>query len=465
MVGGRAAGESGGDGMRFQPGDKVLVMGLARSGEAAARLLLRRGARVVVNDGRERGTEEPAADALAALGAEVVFGGHPLSLLDPPPAFIVKNPGIPYSVPLLQEALRRGIPVYTEIELASWFTTAPIYAITGSNGKTTTTTLVGEMLAEAGLDPVVAGNIGRVFSGLVESIRPEQPVVLEVSSFQLLGTESFHPRGAAFLNLYPAHLDYHGTLEAYAEAKWRLFRNMGPGDTAVLNYDQARIRDAASRVKARILWFSRQTPVPEGTFLRDGQLWLRRDGREEAVLPVHAVALRGEHNLENALAATALAVTAGASLDAVREVLTRFRGMEHRLEFVRSVGGVDYYNDSKATNPEAALRALRAFQSPLVWIGGGLDRGDDFSVLMPELAARARAAVVLGQAAERLAKVCEQHGIQTVRVANLEEAVHAARRLAEPGDTVLLSPACASWDMFPSFEVRGRMFKDVVHTL
>jgi UDP-N-acetylmuramoylalanine--D-glutamate ligase len=457
---------TGGDCMKFRPGDRVLVLGLARSGEAAARLLMRHGARVVVNDGRQREPEEPVADALAAQGAEVVFGGHPLSLLDPRPAFIVKNPGIPYSVPLLQEARRREIPIYTEIEVGSWFTGAPIFAVTGSNGKTTTTTLVGEMLAEAGMEPIVAGNIGRVFSGLVEDIRPDQPVVLEVSSFQLLGTETFHPRGAVLLNLYPAHLDYHETFEAYAAAKWRLFRNMGPDDVAVLNYDQAHIREAAGQVRAHTVWFSRRGEVPEGTFVQDGQLVLRKSGSDIPLLPVSAVALRGEHNLENALAAAALASWAGAPAKAVIDVLTRFRGIEHRLEFVRTVEGVDYYNDSKATNPEAALRALRACPGRIVWIAGGLDRGDDFSVLVPELRQRVRAAVLIGQSADRLAKVCEEAGVPSVwRCARLDEAVRTATRLAEAGDTVLLSPACASWDMFASFEERGRMFKDAVHTL
>ena len=231
---------------RLAPGMRVLVLGLAKSGEAVADLLLRHGVHVIVNEQRERADADHAVEALEARGAQAVFGGHPLRLLDDRPDFIVKNPGIPYTIPLLVEAEKRQIPIYTEIEVASWLTDAPIYAITGSNGKTTTTTLLGEILTEAGRNPVVAGNIGRVFSGVVEQVASNQPIVLEVSSFQLMGTFDFHPKIAALLNLYPAHLDYHGTLEAYAAAKWRLFRSMTAEDVAVLNYDHGMIRDGAS---------------------------------------------------------------------------------------------------------------------------------------------------------------------------------------------------------------------------
>ncbi|MCL6598356.1 MAG: UDP-N-acetylmuramoyl-L-alanine--D-glutamate ligase [Alicyclobacillus macrosporangiidus] len=447
-------------------GKRVLVMGLARSGEAVARLLLQRGCRVTVNDGRERKADEPEAEALEAMGATVLFGGHPLSLLDDRPDFIIKNPGIPYAVPLLREAQRRGIPIYTEIEVASWVTQAPIVAITGSNGKTTTTTLVGDMLAEAGLSPMVAGNIGRVFAGVVDQVRPEQPVVLEVSSFQLAGVETFRPRVAALLNLYPAHLDYHGTFEAYADAKWRMFKNMAGDDVAVLNADQQILRERAKTLSCRVAWFSRRERVAEGACIEDGEVVVYGRGQRRPVLPVNAIALRGEHNLENALAACAIAVAAGASPSDCAAVLRRFRGVEHRLEFVRDVGGVAYYNDSKSTNPTAALQALRAFEGRIVWIAGGLNRGDDFSPLVPEVQRRVKAAVVLGQTGPALATVCRAAGVPAVEpVQAIEQAVLAAARLAEPGDVVLLSPACASWDMFSSFEERGRIFKEAVHRL
>lgn len=452
--------------MELQSGQRVLVVGLAKSGDAAARLLKQKGLDVVVNDRRDRTDPDYELEQLEAAGIETVVGGHPLSLLDARPDFIVKNPGVPYRVPLIAEAIRQGIPVYTEIEVASWLTNSPIYAITGSNGKTTTTTLVGEILAEAKLDPVVAGNIGLVLSGVVEQVARHQPIVLEVSSFQLMGIETFHPKIAAVLNLYPAHLDYHETFEAYVEAKWRLFQNLTMADVAVLNADQQIFHDRAQTLSARVVWFSRTREVPEGAFVRDGRLVVRQAGVETEVVSLSAIALKGEHNLENALAATAIAVWAGAPVSAVAYVLTRFRGIEHRLEFVRNVDGVDYYNDSKATNPEAALRALRSFEKNIVWIAGGLDRGDQFQVMTPELSSRVRAAVLLGQSSAALTSVCRQAGISQVEeVRGLDQAVLFAHRVAEPGDVVLLSPACASWDMFTSFEERGRMFKDIVHTL
>lgn len=451
---------------RLLPGTRAFVMGLARSGAAVARLLLAHGVTVVVNERRDRQADEPEAVELERLGATVVFGGHPLSLLEPRPDFIVKNPGIPYSVPLLVKAAEQGIPIYTEIEIASWLTEAPIYAITGSNGKTTTTTLIGEILEHAGKEPVIAGNIGRVLSGVVEQVNPHQPIVLEVSSFQLLGTEHFHPKIAVLLNLYAAHLDYHGTMEDYAEAKWRLFRNLTSQDLAVLNFDQEMIRSRAEHLTSRVAWFSTKTEVPEGAFVRDATLVVRHNGEEFPLISVASLAQKGEHNLENSLAAAITALNAGASREDVAHVLGTFRGVEHRLEWVRTLNGVDFYNDSKATNAQAALRALRSFAGNIVWLAGGLDRGDDFHELDDDVRTRVKAAVVLGQSAKKVMEMCERAGVgQIVRAANLNEAVSMAHRLAEPGDVVLLSPACASWDMFQSFEERGSMFKHLVHTL
>jgi UDP-N-acetylmuramoylalanine--D-glutamate ligase len=451
--------------MRLKSNQKVLVLGLARSGEAVARLLLRHGCQVTINERRERESSHEVDD-LERLGASLVFGGHPLSLLDAAPDYIVKNPGIPYSVPLLVQARQRDIPIYTEIEVASWLATSPLIAITGSNGKTTTTTLVGEMLAEAQMNPMVAGNIGTVLSSVIESVRADQPIVLEVSSFQLMGTESFHPTVAALLNLYPAHLDYHETYEAYAEAKWSIFQNMGASDTVVLNYDQSAVREQGQRLLPKVLWFSKGTLELAGAFIQDGHIMYRDGESTRFIVAVDAVAMKGEHNLENALAATAIAMAAGATPEVVAHVLTRFRGVEHRQEFVRTLDGVDYYNDSKATNPTSALRALKLFPANVVWIAGGLQRGDDFSGLVDDVHAKVKAAILLGQSADAIQAMCEQAGVAEIeRVASLEQAVQVAHRTAAPGDIVLLSPACASWDMFASFEERGRMFKEAVHTL
>jgi len=438
-------------------------MGVARSGEAVAHLLLRKGMNVIVNERRPL-EGDAVAEELVQAGAKVTGGGHPLSLLDERPDFIVKNPGIPYSVPFLQEAIRREIPIYTEIEVASWFTKAPIFGVTGSNGKTTTTTLIGEMLEEAGQNPVVAGNIGRVLSGLIGDVGDSQPIVLELSSFQLMGVETFHPKIAVLLNLYAAHLDYHGSFDDYVSAKWRLFRNMTPADTVVLNRDSPEILSRAGNLPAKVVWFSQQTAVEEGVWLENGVIMAAVNGQRLAVLPVQELGL--QHNLENTLAAVAVALIAGAPLAAVVSVLRRFRGVEHRMEQVREVAGVTYYNDSKATNPDAALRALQAFAGNVVWIAGGLDRGDDFSPMIPALRERVKGAVLLGESAPRLALSCEAAGIGHIaQVASIEEAVDLAGQWAESGDVVLLSPACASWDMFKSFEERGSMFKQAVHRL
>lgn len=444
---------------------RVLVMGLAKSGEAAARLLQRRGMNVVATDRRERQTNDSTADLLESEGIKVVLGEHPLSLLDEPLTFIVKNPGIPYSAPLVVEAVRRNIPVYTEIEVASWLTQAPIYAITGSNGKTTTTTLVGEILQSAGLQPVVAGNIGLALSSVIDEVEQTRPIVLEVSSFQLQGTERFHPRIGALLNIYPSHLDYHQTLESYVAAKMKLFQNMTMDDVAVLNYDSVAVRREAHSIGARIVWFSRISEVPEGVFVENDMVVARSEGQQFPIIALSAIALKGEHHLENALAAAAIALRAGAPVDAIAEVLSRFKGVEHRLEFVRTVEGVDYFNDSKATNPQAALHALKSLPTGIVWIAGGLDRGDDLSPLSEELAARVKYAVLLGQSSPRFQKLCGELGIACEMVPNLEQAVFAAHRRANAGEVVLLSPASASWDMFSSFEERGRMFKETVHRL
>jgi UDP-N-acetylmuramoylalanine--D-glutamate ligase len=322
------------------------------------------------------------------------------------------------------------------------------------------------MLRRSELHPTVAGNIGVVLSGVVEQVKDSEPIVLEVSSFQLMGTEQFHPRIAALLNIYPAHLDYHGNIEAYTEAKWRIFAKMSGDDVAVLNYDQPRLRELSKRLDCTLVWFSRLEPLSHGVYVEDGTVMLAERGHVVPVMSVEDIRLVGEHNLENVLAATAVAHWAGATLDAIRETLQEFGGVEHRIEFVRRVGGVDFYNDSKATNPQAAIRALRSFPGNIVWVAGGLDRGDDFLNMVPDIKHRVKAAVLLGESAQALMRACERAEVPVVEHVNtLEDATKRAFELALPGDVVLLSPASASWDMFESFEVRGRMFKDIVHTL
>lgn len=444
---------------------QVLVLGLARSGAAVARLLHKIGAQVVVNDQKPLAEQGELPEQLQALGIQVICGGHPEGIVHPGLDFVVKNPGIPYSAPPVRQALELGIPVLTEVEIAYQRSKAPIIGITGSNGKTTTTTLVGEMLEAAELRPVVAGNIGRALTDVVEEVDEDRWLVAELSSFQLMGTQAFRPKIAALLNVYPAHLDYHGTVEEYRDAKYRLFANQGEGDIAVLNWDQPLVRDVAQFATGQIVPFSTKQVLEQGVFVKDGSIHARMHGQELTLLPVEEVALKGEHNLENVLAAMAIALCAGAKPEPLAHVAKTFCGVEHRTEFVKTINGVKYINDSKATNSEAATRAISSFDEPIVLIAGGLDRGVHFEELIPLFAKKVKHLVAIGQAADKLLDVAKLAGVTAEKADTLEVAVAAAAKQALPGEIVMLSPACASWDMFASFEERGSMFKQAVHTL
>ncbi|MGB8954773.1 MAG: UDP-N-acetylmuramoyl-L-alanine--D-glutamate ligase [Tumebacillaceae bacterium] len=446
-------------------GKRVLVIGLARSGAAVARLLQKYGAQVTVNDQKALADLGEEAANLQALGIEVIGGGHPEGIVHAGIDLIVKNPGIPYSSPPVRQALELGIPVLTEVEIAYQFAKAPLIGITGSNGKTTTTTLVGEMLEAASLRPVVAGNIGRALTDVIEEVEADQWLVAELSSFQLLGTQEFRPTIGALLNLYAAHLDYHGTMEEYVAAKARLFANQKPDDVAVLNWDQPEVRAIAAAANARVYPFSVREVLEEGVFVKDGNIHAILHGKHIPLLPASEVSLKGEHNLQNVLAAAAIALNAGADAESVADVARTFRGVEHRTEFVANLGGVEFYNDSKATNAEAATRAITSFPSNVVLIAGGLDRGVDFMELVPVFEKHLKQLIAIGESADTLLRVAEKAGVPGLKADTLEAAVRQAADLAVAGDTVLLSPACASWDMFGSFEERGRMFKQAVHTL
>ncbi|HZG88260.1 UDP-N-acetylmuramoyl-L-alanine--D-glutamate ligase [Paenibacillus sp.] len=457
---------------RYQ-GRRVVVLGLARSGVAVAELFHKRGADVVVNDKKER-SQCPEADPLSALGISVVCGHHPDDLIDENTALVVKNPGIPYSIPPIRRALELGIEVVTEVEVAARIAKSPMIGITGSNGKTTTTTLVHLMLREDGQGAVIAGNIGRALTEAALEAKEDEWLVTELSSFQLKGTVDYRPNVACLLNLYETHLDYHGTMDDYAASKAKLFANQTPDDTAVFNWDDSFCRSLVPTLKAKRFPFSSKQPLESGVYITDGLVMIARgDGRTEELMPVADIALKGSHNAENAIAAAAVALAAGAAPDSVRNVLRTFRGVEHRLEFVLEKEGVAYYNDSKATNPTATVKSIEAFEGqPIVLVCGGLDRGSDYMELLPAFERSVKAVVALGQTREKLLRVAELGGVAKRRAIDEAEpaeamrlAAAAAEQFAEPGDIVLLSPACASWDMFPSFEDRGRMFKHSVHTL
>ncbi len=448
-------------------GKRILVVGLARSGRAAATLLVARGARVTVTDVKREEELGEAVDGLKSLPIVFSLGSYPevsRRAFD----LVVTSPGVPPTAPPLRQAAQSGVPVWSELELAARLLKGRIIGITGTNGKTTTTSLLGHILRKAGRDVVVAGNIGIPLSGEVAqgAGRPERWWVLEVSSFQLEFTAGFRPEIAVFLNLTPDHLDWHGTLEDYAAAKRRIFANQGPGDWAVLNGDDPAVASCAAGVKSRVIWFSRSSLPGQGVGVRDGMIAYRLPGGEGVLGPAGGLRLPGSHNLENALAAAAAALSAGVAPEEVWAGLATFPGVPHRLEFVRTVNGVKYVNDSKATNPESVLRALDAFTEPIILIAGGRSKGGDFAALARKIRERARYLILLGEAAPLLARAAREAGFTAIReVADLEAAVQEAARLARPGDVVLLSPACASWDMFRDFEERGNLFRELVHRL
>lgn len=452
---------------------QVIILGLARSGVAVAKLFREQGAQVTVNDIKER-NQCPEADDLEALGISVVCGEHPDDLIDRETALVVKNPGIPYSAPPVRQALENGVEVVTEVEVAYHICEAPIIGITGSNGKTTTTTLVGKILEEAGLKPIVAGNIGRSLCDAARDAESSNRMVVELSSFQLKGTVSFRPKIAALLNIYETHMDYHGTLEDYAGSKAKLFANQTPEDTAVLNADDEFCRNLAKKVPGKVMLFSILQELDYGVCLHNETIVIRDEtGRTIPVIPANEMGIPGRHNVQNALAAAAISWSAGASPEAIAKVLREFRGVEHRLEFIRELNGVTYINGSKATNPAATIKDLESFKRPVVLIAGGQERKMEYTDLIPYFRHKLHAIVTLGETREKLNRAAEEAGVLVIRTvedgesaaAILRQAVALAHEAAREGDVVLLSPACASWDMFSSYEDRGRIFKETVHTL
>jgi UDP-N-acetylmuramoylalanine--D-glutamate ligase len=470
-------------------GRKVVVLGLARSGVAAAKLFHEIGADVTVNDSKPP-EACPEADELAALGIRVICGSHPEGLVDASVSLLVKNPGIPYTASPVVEAERLGIEIVTEVEVAGHLSAAPIIGITGSNGKTTTTTLTGVLLDAAGLRPVVAGNIGRPLSEAAREVAADGWLVAELSSFQLKGTQHFRPRIACLLNIAETHLDYHGSMADYIQSKQKLFANQTAEDIAVYNADDPQCCRAVADIQARKLPFSLVSELAAGVFVsppyasvkphEDEQDTETRwivfrgfDGREQRIIRTDELGIPGRHNTANALAATAIALAAGADPALLADPLRTFRGVEHRLEYVGVFDGVHFYNDSKATNPMATTMSVLSLPSPLILIAGGLDRGSDYMELLPIFRMRLKGLVALGQTRHKLRQVAEAAGLAAVKIVEPEDdaestirkAVEEAVAMAQPGDIILLSPACASWDMFPSYEVRGRMFKQSAHKL
>ncbi|MFI5104528.1 MAG: UDP-N-acetylmuramoyl-L-alanine--D-glutamate ligase, partial [Terriglobales bacterium] len=442
---------------------RVLVVGLGRSGVAAAFFLQERGAKVTVSDAKSDVQLQTEIAALLDRGVSIETGRHGERTFRDQDLIVV-SPGVPTDQPNLQHARTLGIPVIGEVELAFRFLQGKVIAITGSNGKTTTTTLVGEILGKSGKKTLVGGNIGTPVISLAGKSSPDALVVLEISSFQLETIEQFRPWIAAILNITPDHLDRHHTFQAYAEAKARIFENQTSSDFAVLNADDPACVALKGKIKSSLLWFSRKQAVENGAYLKGDALIFRQNGKDQTVLTRADIHLKGAHNLENVLAAVAMGMVAGCAPQQVRQAVTDFRAVEHRLELVTTINGVAFYNDSKATNVDATVKALESFPGNIHIILGGKDKGSDYTVLAPLLRERARRAYLIGAAAEKIASQI-QGATLIERSGTLERAVRQAFEAAKPGDAVLLAPACASFDQFENYEQRGRIFKELVMAL
>jgi UDP-N-acetylmuramoylalanine--D-glutamate ligase len=467
-------------------GKRVLVVGLGKSGVASALFLKQHGARVTVSDTKSGDELRNEIPVLLDHGIAVETGGHgdrTFSGQD----LIVVSPGVPVDAPPLAQARALGQNVIGEIELAAQFLSGPIVAITGSNGKTTTTTLTGEIMAAGGFSTLVGGNIGTPAISLAERATPETVIVLEVSSFQLETIQTFRPKIAVVLNVTPDHLDRHRTFEIYTNAKARIFENQRGDDFVVLNADDPTCVSMAAKTKAQVFWFSRHREVERGAWVRDGAIVLHGAKKEtnrassfgldsvfigpnerQTIMLASEIPLKGAHNLENVLAAVCAGALMGCAPEKIRQAVQNFKAVEHRLEFVATIRGVDYYNDSKATNVDATIKALESFPANIHLILGGKDKGSDYSVLNELLRQRVKRVYTIGSAAAKIESQiisAKNGGPESVHAETLENALRKVNAVAEPGDVVLLAPACASFDQFKNYEQRGQVFKEIVKNL
>jgi len=443
---------------------RVLVVGLGKSGQAAARFLKAHGAKVTVSDARPA-TLIAELPALLDEGISVEAGSHGL-LTFRRQDLIVVSPGVPADVPELKQVRAMGMRIIGELELGASFLEGEIVAITGSNGKTTTTTLVGEILKASGRPTLVGGNIGTPVTEMVAASTKETWSVLEVSSFQLETVESFKPKIALVLNITPDHLDRHGSFEAYAAAKARITEFQTADDFLVLNAEDVNTQLVAAKTKAQIYWFSAKRQIKQGAFVHGESILFtaREGGKPEPVMPVAEIPLAGAHNVENVLAAVCAGRLAGVAAETIRGAVRAFKAVEHRLEFVRELGGVKYFNDSKATNVDATVKAVESFGGGIHLILGGKDKDSNYAVMGPLLRERVKTVITIGSAAEKIER--ELAGVVKIEAAEtMQRAVTLAHEQASAGDTVLLAPACASFDQFENYEHRGRVFKELVMAL
>ena len=443
-------------------GKRALVVGLGKSGVASALFMKAHGARVTVSDTKSGDELRNEIPVLLDHGITVETGGHGDRTFRGQDLIVV-SPGVPVDAPPLVQARSLGETVIGEIELAAQFLPGPVIAITGSNGKTTTTTLTGEIIAAGKFPVLVGGNIGTPAISLAERAKPDTVIVLEVSSFQLETIQTFRPKVAVVLNVTPDHLDRHRTFEVYVDAKARIFENQQGSDFAVLNADDPTCLAMAKRTKAQVFWFSRQKEVERGAWVRNGNIVFRDEAGQPEILQVSEIPLKGAHNLENVLAAVCAGALMGCVPEKIRQAVHDFKAVEHRLEFVATVAGVDYYNDSKATNVDATIKALESFPANIHLILGGKDKGSDYTVLNDLIRQRVKRIYTIGAAAAKIES--QVKGAEVVHAETLENAIRKAHATAKSGDVVLLAPACASFDQFKSYEHRGKMFKEIVRGL
>lgn len=446
-------------------GKKALIIGLAVSGIPTVQVLNNLGAKIKVNDKKSAEQLEDAVEQLKDIEVEMVLGDHPTQLADWPD-FAVISPGVPMDIPLVQELKKKGKEVLSEIELAYRFSKAPIVAITGTNGKTTTTALTGEIFKRSGRKTFIVGNIGKPIISVALTADAEDILVAEISSFQLEGVKDFKPVASAILNLTPDHLDRHKTFENYINAKARIFEKQTEKDFVILNADDDETLKLAQKSRARVFYFSRKRLMGAGAFVERDFIIVKKGDFKERVCPVRFLKIPGDHNLEDALAAAALAWGMEVPAGIIGEALMAFEGVEHRLEYVDTINGVRYVNDSKGTNPDASIKAIQAMHTPTILIAGGYEKGSDFDELVDSFGDKIKGVVLLGETALKIKKTCQKRGYNNIYIVkDMEEAVNAATKMAEEGDCVLLSPACASWDMYRNFEERGRIFKQMVGAL
>lgn len=442
----------------------VLILGLGVTGISAIKAVQKLGANIIVHDSKAEEDLHKVLNEIKDLPIEFHLGLEDMDLVDID--LIIKSPGIPPYSAIVKKALEKNIEVITDIEFAYRLSQYKNFvAITGTNGKTTCTTLVGQIFKEAGLNTHIVGNIG---TGILEKIVDEEEkdiFVIECSSFQLEHTSSFRGRVGLITNITPDHLDWHGSFEEYKNAKLNMLKNQVENDYIVLNYDDPILRKLGEKIKSKTLWYSTKEELNQGIYIKDSSIVINLS-REEYLMPYKDLKMIGKHNLENALGCIGIAIAMGVDYDIIREVLSSFGGVEHRIEYVDEIKGIRFYNDSKGTNCDASIKAIEAVESPIILIAGGYDKGSSYDDFVKAFNGKVKELILLGQTKEKIKKAGLENGFQNINeVASIKEAVELSFKIGEIGDNVLLSPACASWDMYPSYEVRGKDFKDAVRNL